>query len=70
MQRQADGSLQLGPPKTRTSRRTVTLPAKLVDVLIPVWSGKEGDEMVFTTQRGSLVRHSHFYNRVWRPAVL
>ncbi|CAJ60412.1 MULTISPECIES: tyrosine-type recombinase/integrase [Frankia] len=70
LQRQADGSLQLGPPKTRTSRRTVTLPAKLVDVLIPVWSGKEGDEMVFTTQRGSLVRHSHFYNRVWRPAVL
>ncbi len=70
LQRQADGSFQLGPPKTRTSRRTVTLPAKLVDVLVPVWSGRSGDDLVFVTQRGTAVRHSHFYGRVWKPAVL
>jgi integrase len=70
LQRQADGSLKLGPPKTKTSRRTVTLPPKLVDVLIPVWSGKEGDDFIFVTQRGTPVRHAHFYGRVWKPAVL
>ncbi len=47
-------------PKTDMSRRTVTLPPELVDVLGPLVIGKGRDEAVFTGRRGGTVRHSMF----------
>jgi integrase len=60
------GRFEVGPPKTRRSRRTVTLSPALVDLLAPYMTG---DGLVFTTTRGRPIRHSNFYSRLWVPAV-
>lgn len=68
---QSDGAsgYQLGTPKSRRSRRTVTFPGSVLDAVLPLVSGKRDDELVFTTGRGAPVRHSNFYHRVWCPAL-
>lgn len=68
---QDDGAngYQLGTPKSVRSRRTITFTGAVLDALIPHLSGKRDDELVFTTSRGTPVRHSNFYNRYWRPAL-
>lgn len=58
-----------GVPKTKKSRRTIIVPAPVVEVLRPLLEGKEGDEYVFTAVRGGQVRHSGFHRLVWTPAV-
>jgi integrase len=69
LQRQRDGSYALGPPKTRTSRRTISIPRSLVETLIPLWTGRDGEEFLFTSRRGTPLRHQNFYDRVWKPSV-
>ena len=62
------GGWEVGPPKSRKANRTVNagVPALIAvaDLL-----GKPND-LVFTTPRGDVVRHSNFYNRVWQPACI
>jgi len=72
----ADGQsdLMFGPPKTKGSRRTVGLPAFLVQVLTahqmgPVPGGSGPDALVFTTPSGTPIRQSLFYRRHFKPAV-
>jgi integrase len=67
--RQRDGSHKLGPPKTRRSRRTIQLPADVVDMLMPYLVGKPRGAYVFTNAQGSYWRHANYYNRRWWPAV-
>ena len=69
LQRQADGSYALGPPKTRAARRRVSLPQNVVDALLPLVAGKESDEYVFTSRSGAPLRHQNFMTRVWQPAL-
>ena len=61
--------VRLGPPKSKASERTVTLPTFIVETLarhlesyLPV------DELVWTTERGGLLRRGSF-GRIWRKAV-
>ncbi|MGZ6854344.1 MAG: tyrosine-type recombinase/integrase [Mycobacteriaceae bacterium] len=58
-----------GTPKTKAGRRTIGLPPVVVEVLLPLVAGKGGDEPVFTTPEGDLIRHRWFMVNVWEPAV-
>jgi integrase len=66
---EAAGVLSFGTPKTEASVRTVSLPARAVDALLPLVAGKGGDELVFQTATGQPVRHRNFYTRCWVPTV-
>ena len=59
------GGYELGEPKTRRSRRTINLPARILDDL------DLSGEWVFTNQRdGGPVRYPAFRRYVWDPAVV
>jgi integrase len=57
-----------GPPKSRRSRRTVTLARKNLPNLVPLVSMRGGEELVFTAPRGGPLRVRNF-RRVWKTAV-
>lgn len=59
---------EVGPTKTRRSRRTVTLPPLTVDVLVPCVARPSGDQLV-VGKAGMPVYPTNLYARVWRPAV-
>jgi integrase len=65
--RTADG-FEDGPPKSRKSRRTVSLPTDVVDALAPLVT-RPGEELLFLNQHGHRVMHANLWNRVWKPAV-
>lgn len=67
--RQPDSSYLLGEPKTRRSRRTVTVSDEVRDVLISRCAGKGPDELVFATTTGGQLKNARFANYYWRPAV-
>ena len=46
------------------------LPQALIDELTMHLAGKASDDFVFTSSRGGPLRHSNFYARHFRPAVL
>jgi integrase len=67
-----DGELVLAPLKTKASRRTVTLPAFVIDELAAHASAIGSalrDELVFTAPEGGPVRAGNFRRRVWYPAL-
>ena len=66
--RRTPGGFEIGPPKSRKSRRTVSLPADVVDALLPLVT-RDGSELLFTTPSGGRVLHSNYHQRVWTPAV-
>jgi integrase len=66
---EAYGKLQFGPPKTY-QRRAVPIPGALVEEMAIHVAGKASDEFVFTSSRGGPLRHSNFYARHFKPAVL
>ncbi len=59
----------LGAPKTRKARRTVALPAQLVNVLRGVIEGRRADALLFATPSGTQVGQAHFHEQVWTPAL-
>jgi integrase len=58
-----------GRPKTRSSIRRILLSPRLVEVLRPLFAGKDFEEYVFTMVEGKPLHHGNFRNRYWRPAV-
>jgi integrase len=62
------GRLQLGPPKTPASVRTVHLPEFLIKLLLEHRADTD-HEHVFTGVDGGLMRRTNFRRRVWLPAV-
>jgi integrase len=66
---EAYGKLHFGAPKTY-QRRTVPVPGALVEELTAYLAGKAADDFVFTSSRGGAIRHSNFYARHFKPAVL
>ena len=64
-----DGSLALGPPKTRAGRRDVPIPDDLADDLAAHVAGRAAGDYVFTTPRGFVVRNGTFHSRVWIPLM-
>jgi integrase len=64
------GKLQVGPPKTRASRRTIGLPRAVVNVLAEhLAPGGQPADFVFTGPEGGPLRIANFRNRIWRPAT-
>jgi integrase len=66
---EAGGQLSFGTPKSEASVRTISLPARAVDVLLPLVAGRSGEELVFTTTQGLPVRHRNFSYRVWNKTM-
>jgi len=64
-----NGVLQLGPPKTPASIRTVYLPTFLVEALTELRRRNPTARFVFTGTDGGLHRRSNFRRRVWLPAL-
>lgn len=62
------GGLQWSTPKTH-ERRSVPFPAVLADELSALMVGKDRDGLVFTDQRGGVLRNSNWRARVFQPAV-
>lgn len=54
-------------PKSGASRRTVTIPKPVAELLVPYVAGREPDARVFTAPRGAAVRTRRFYV-VWNRA--
>lgn len=63
-----EGGRELGPPKTRRSRRTVPLPPYLVEMLIPL-TQRPAEEFLLTAPQGGPWHYTPAY-RVWTKAVL
>jgi integrase len=63
------GKLELGPPKTPASVRTVHLPPFLADELRAHRERNPDARFVFTGANGALHRRSNFRRRAWLPAL-
>lgn len=63
------GRLELGPPKTPASVRTVHLPPFLANELQAHQDRNPDAQFVFTGANGGLHRRSNFRRRVWLPAL-
>lgn len=62
-----NGRMYLGAPKSRRSRRTVSLDPVLA-AKIQAMEGKTADR-VFVSHRGGVVRSGGFHNYAWKPAL-
>ena len=67
--RDANDRFYIGPPKTKKSRRTVSLSPSLVQTLRPAIEAAGPDGLVFTTSYGGPIRHSSFYE-FWEGALI
>ncbi len=67
----SDRNLRFGPPKTKSSRRTITLnPATTAMLEAHINKYKPGEKgLVFTGPRGGPINPSNFRSRVWNPTV-
>lgn len=64
------GQLSFGQPKAAASRRTLSLPAFLVDALQRhVGRFASHGDLVFAGRDGGALRRTNFRRRVWLPAV-
>lgn len=66
--RDADDRFYVGPPKTRKSRRSVSLSPSLVSFVRPAVEAAGPTGLVFTTSYGGPIRHSSFYE-FWEGAL-
>jgi integrase len=63
------GTIHVGPPKTRASRRTVGLPRPVVAQLSEHLEWFAGPDLFFRAPEGGPLRTSLFRRRSWQPAV-
>jgi integrase len=64
--------LSFGPPKTKTSLRTVTLPRSVMVELVKHVDanvGEDANSLLFTFLSGKPIRRAWFRTRVWLPAT-
>jgi integrase len=65
------GRLALGPPKTKASRRKVSLPESVMEELAEhLRSPGRPTDFVFRARGGQVLRVSNFRQNIWRPAVI
>lgn len=62
--------LVVGPPKTEHSRRTVTFPPEVAQLLVPLVSMRHRDAYVFRMPDGSELRYRKFWKSVWLRATV
>ena len=66
------GGFGFAPPRSDAGKRLVVIPAAIMPVVrqhIDRLDDADGDRLIFTTKSGTPLRHSHFRQRVWRPAL-
>lgn len=68
LQQLANQGLVSVPPKTRLSRRTITLPMQVREALVPLVAARKRNEYLFTEQGGGPLRHKHFFKVHWMKA--
>jgi integrase len=69
---EVNGAFSVGPPKSAAGRRTVTLPAVVVEALaehLRRYTAKSPEAFVFLSSQGKHLRRSNFNRRVWQPAT-
>jgi integrase len=69
---EADGQLFFGPPKTKTSRRTVVLPRRVAEELerhLQAFVPLNPESLVFTGPKGAPLRRGGFRRLWWIPAT-
>lgn len=67
--RMPGNSYKLGPPKSKRSRRNVSVNKSIALILVGLIVDKKPTDYLFQTPRGKVWRHSYFSNARWRPAV-
>jgi integrase len=68
---EVNGTLYVGPLKTKASRRVVTIPAFLADELgRHLRERARVDDLVFPSPSGGPLRRTNFGHRFWTPAVV
>lgn len=65
--RSASGGYLIGPPKTRRSRRTVSIAPSTAESVRPLVENANGG-FVFTLKRGGVIRPANLYRTAWYPA--
>jgi integrase len=60
---------EIGEPKTRRSRRTISISNELVLMLAELTAGKRNSDLVFAGPHGLRLPHIDVYKRGWAPAV-
>lgn len=60
------GAWYVGQPKTRKSKRTISLPNETVEAVRPLVEGRKRTDRLFTNQRGEWIKHQTFYREHWR----
>lgn len=66
---EVSGTLHWGEPKTKASRRSVSIPAAIMDELVAHMDKFSADELVFTGPEGGTLRVNAWRRRFWNPAV-
>ena len=61
--------LVIGPPKTEHSRRTVTYPPEVAELVVPLVSMRHRDAHVFCAPEGAELRQRKFWKQVWLRAT-
>jgi integrase len=68
--RQPDSTFKLGPPKTKQSRRSISLTPTLVEIFTRLVAGRgDRDHIIVTATRGVVWGHHQFLGTRWMPAV-
>lgn len=58
----------VGAPKTKKSKRTISLPNEVVAAVRPLVEGRKRTERLFTNRRGEWIKHQTFYREHWRKS--
>jgi integrase len=71
---EVQGRIVIGPPKSAASRRTMLVPAPLMQMLSAELArrgitGADPDAFVFAAPQGGPLRYAAFRSRVWLPAT-
>jgi integrase len=69
---EVNGIFSVGPPKSAAGRRTVSLPAVVVEALaehLARYTAKSPEAYVFLSSQGRHLRRSNFNRWVWQPAT-
>lgn len=70
---EVDSTITLGPPKTRSSIRTVTLPRSVMAEVVghlAAYADSDPDAFVFTGEKGQPVRRTWFYRYYYQSATV
>lgn len=62
----AEGKFYVGDPKTKKSRRTVTLPIEVVQAVEPLMKGRKPKDLLFTNTEGRRIDHATFHRAHWK----